>query len=388
MAETCTVAFGRYVKRLRERRGLSLDDLHTRSQSFPETLMKGYMSRVENGRQKLAFAKMIPLSRILEVPPDVLVERMELDLELDKVGGPETEGLSYAELFAGMKAAMDAGDRWAAYGYSRDALVRAPVDPPLRQYESQDDQYNSAVMNNASCAIGLARNRFALNELEFVASMPGKTAKDQILIERLCSCYFRLNQVDRAMPLLDRAIAEQRDDGPTPALGYLLSTKALFCNHLERHDEAVELFSEVYKCFPEDTHRTEAARARINLAGTFFFLRRFRAARQALASFQKILEGDREHRLVALSHILYGDLDAAEGSGSKAEEHWKTAADLARKIGDEESRFRAEFRVFKLAHEEKRDRTMRVGLKKLTRLAAKVPSELAELAEFRALSRD
>ena len=98
MAENCTKAFGRYLKTLRERRGLSLDAVHSLSQTFPDVINKGYLSRCENGHQKLAFAKVIALSRIYEVPADVLVDRMELDMELDRVGGPETEGKTFKEL--------------------------------------------------------------------------------------------------------------------------------------------------------------------------------------------------------------------------------------------------------------------------------------------------
>ena len=92
-----------------------------RSQSFAEILMKGYMSRVENGHQKLAFPKMIPLSRILEVPAEVLVERMELDLELDKFGSPQTESMTCAELLREGDEAVRQGHRWTCYGFYRDA---------------------------------------------------------------------------------------------------------------------------------------------------------------------------------------------------------------------------------------------------------------------------
>ena len=61
---------------------------------------KAYLSRCENGRQRIAFSKLIALSRIYEVPPEVLVERMELDLELDRIGSPDTAGLNFVELRA------------------------------------------------------------------------------------------------------------------------------------------------------------------------------------------------------------------------------------------------------------------------------------------------
>ena len=114
MAEEWHLAFGRYLRTLRNRRGLSLQEVASLSQSFPDTVNKGYLSRCENGRQSLAFSKVIPLSRIYKVPADVLLERMELDQELERVGGPETEGMGFAELTGAGAKAMDEGRRWDA----------------------------------------------------------------------------------------------------------------------------------------------------------------------------------------------------------------------------------------------------------------------------------
>ena len=52
MAESQNIAFGRYLRTLRKRRSLSLQDVASLSQAFAETLNKGYLSRCENGRQR------------------------------------------------------------------------------------------------------------------------------------------------------------------------------------------------------------------------------------------------------------------------------------------------------------------------------------------------
>ena len=75
LAESCSTAFGRYLKALRERRGLSLDDVHSLSQTFPDKIQKAHLSKCENGRSRLAVSKLIPLSRIYEVPSDAIAER-------------------------------------------------------------------------------------------------------------------------------------------------------------------------------------------------------------------------------------------------------------------------------------------------------------------------
>ena len=87
-----------------------------------ERVGKGYLSRCENGRQRLAFSKMITLCRVYDVPSEVLIERMELDLELDRVGGPEAEGLEFEELTNSGKESATRGASWEAYGFFRDAI--------------------------------------------------------------------------------------------------------------------------------------------------------------------------------------------------------------------------------------------------------------------------
>ena len=111
MAESCAKSFGRYLKTLRERRGLALDDVASLSKSYADSVAKSYLSRVENGLLSLALPKMIPLCRIYEISTEALVERLELDLELDKLGAPETSGLQFGEMLARGKAAFEHGRR-------------------------------------------------------------------------------------------------------------------------------------------------------------------------------------------------------------------------------------------------------------------------------------
>ena len=122
MAETSNRAFGRYLRALRRRRGLSLLDVCTLSQAFAEPVNKGYLSRCENGHQRLAFAKVVPLGRIYGISAAVLLERIGLDMELDRVGSPQTDGLSYSELLDAGKT--DAFAR-ASSGMPTDSCVTA-----------------------------------------------------------------------------------------------------------------------------------------------------------------------------------------------------------------------------------------------------------------------
>src|SRR4030095_6168707 len=93
MADPSIVAFGRYLKIVRERRKLSLEDVAHLTKAYPEPVNKGYLSRVERGLNHVGFSKMVALSRAYEVPLDAFGERYALDLEVDRLRNPpETAG--------------------------------------------------------------------------------------------------------------------------------------------------------------------------------------------------------------------------------------------------------------------------------------------------------
>ena len=77
MAESWTIAFGRYLRTLRDRRGLSLDQVEGLSEAFPDPIRKAYRSRCENGHQSPAFSKVVALCRIYEVPAEVQTKARE-----------------------------------------------------------------------------------------------------------------------------------------------------------------------------------------------------------------------------------------------------------------------------------------------------------------------
>ena len=200
MAVSCHVAFGHYLRTLRERRGLALEDVWTLSQTFPESLNKGYLSRCENGKQKLALPKVVAISHIYEVPSDVLVERLELDLELEKIGGPPTEKLSWAQLREAGTNATKHGHFWAAYAFFRDSsfLVRA-AELDEASYKTKNEQIVLTFMNCATIASSLGKHRYALYEFSFAETAPDCGSDTTTLIaERLASVYSNLQDTAAA----------------------------------------------------------------------------------------------------------------------------------------------------------------------------------------------
>ena len=72
--------FGRYLRRIREDRKLSLDAVEEMTLGYPEPVTKSHLSRIENGRAVPTFPRMFALSQIYGVPISSMAERFESDL--------------------------------------------------------------------------------------------------------------------------------------------------------------------------------------------------------------------------------------------------------------------------------------------------------------------
>jgi tetratricopeptide (TPR) repeat protein len=387
MAEKWTHAFGRYLKTLRERRGLSLQDVASLSQAFTETLNKGYLSRCENGHQSFAFPKMIALSRIYEVGADVLLERLELDMELDRVGGPATDGLTFAELTRKGSEALNEGLRWDAYGYLRHALLTVADAPVSRSFRDSGEQASFAYMNCSTAARGLGRYRFALHELQYVRSTGAMSDGAQpVLLERLSQAYRGLGQLELARISAEDAVDAVEKLGESKWRGYVYSNRATQAHCDAEYEIAASYYQKSFDAFRQEGQQNECARALNNLAQAFYSLGRYGAARRALVSADAMMQNLNQHRTQALSYMLMGELDDRDKQHEKAAKLWREAAEIGRRLNDKELRFKAEFLLFKQAKGFGNEAVARSIQRRLSKLAQWVPKSTPELQEFARLA--
>lgn len=382
MAEPCTQAFGRYLRILRERRKLSLEDVCSLSRTFPDPVTKGYLSRCENGKQRLAFAKMIALSRIYEVSAEVLVERLELDMELDRVGGPDTANMQYDALLARCRAAVDGGLYWDAYAYIRDAVHLA--------FEPDDSTCASelvvAQMRCATIARALGRYRYALHEfLQLRSDSRLEPSLRRLLLERLASCYENLQHLGLAEKYADEAITESVASGDETYLGFMYNTRALIASQRGNTELAASFYNKGYTLFRDQGRRVECPRMLNNLAQCYFNLRRYKAARRALEASQVLSLQVGQNRSFALSQLLLGEIDELEHRPHDAERRWREAVEAAKRLNDRVLRFKGEFLLFRRAIASEDQPAARAIGRRLRRLAPSIPSSVTELASFKAI---
>lgn len=384
MAETWARAFGRYLRTLRQRRGLSLQEVCSLSQAFAENVEKGYLSRCENGHQGPAFSKIIPLSRIYDVSGDVLLERLELDMELDRVGGPDTEGMSYEELTETATVAIEKGYSWTGYALIRDAIPRASVDPLKANFGSRDEQVDCAHMNCATAARRLGRRRFALHEYTAIDAAGTLGPRSRvILLERLSVSYRVLKRFERALKHVDEAISLAKTLEDFGLLGWAYSSRACLAFAQSDLKNAADFFQRAYDAFRQGNDQFACARSLSNLAQVFFDLGRLGAAKRSLAAAIKLAVRLDQPRVQALSNILLGEIDSAEHRETHATRRWREAADIARKLDDKVIRFKAEYFLYKQAQANGNRPVARSLQRRLRKLAHWIPDDTPELLDFR-----
>ncbi len=388
MAESSGKAFGRYLRMLRERRGLSLDDVRSLSQTFPETITKSYISRCENGYHKLALPKLIPLSRIYEVPADAVLERMELDLELDRLGGPDTEGKSFAELSEAGAEANEHGYRWEAYAYSRDAMIRASNSPVRERYRDLDEQVSLAILNTSTMASGLGRNRFALHEaLHVLGTNRVSSTNHARVCDRVACIYRRLGLADLADHYSDLAIQEATATDDRFGLAFMYSTKAHVALSRSDPQTAIPLFHKSHTLHRDLGQSETAASVLVSIAECHLDLQRIRAARQACDSALRMLESGSPCVTQASALAVMGKVADAEGHSDRAARLWHDAMDVAKECRDRVLKFKIELLLFRRALRVGDDSAARAIQRRLRRVSPWIPAELQELTEFRDLVR-
>lgn len=390
MAVSCHVAFGHYLRTLRERRGLALEDVWTLSQTFPESLNKGYLSRCENGKQKLALPKVVAISRIYEVPADVLVERLELDLELEKIGGPSTEKLSWAQLREAGKNAMSHGHRWAAYTFLRDATLKAnKADLDASSFGSLKEQIVVSFMNVAGIAHTLGKNRYALEEFQFAEKCTGLSPNSKIQAALgLASAHRSVGNTGLSQQHADIAL-ERLDVCPNSSLEpWVYSLHGMARMKRKELAEAIPWFQKAYDAFRNRGMIKDGAQELIGLADCYHELRKLRAATRTLDAVRTIADKHSLLRIKALALTIQGLVDQDSNKPKSAEKNLREADKIAKELNDGILRFQIEFYLYKHALAQKQMASARAIRRRLDQLSLSVPSTVEQMMEFRELVRE
>ena len=379
------VAFGKYLRLVRERRKLSLTDVVTLTKSYPEPIGKRYLSRVERGLARVGFSKMVALSRAYEVSLDAFGEKLALDLEVDELkDAPDTKGKTFGELADLGKALGQKGFRWMCYAAMRDALHRAASDPVHTAFRDREEQIVWSALSHGVSAQSLGRYALAFVEFTFVRANEAALSPDRLpVIYQLLAVAKRLRgELRGAMELATRAI-ELAERSPTRHyLGDAIGTKALIANQSGDHALAVSTYQEAFAAYKAADRRIDCARTLNNLAQAYFDMKRYGAARRSLGAADRLATELSADAIRVRSRILMGEIELIEGDPAKASQAWHDALEIARKTHDTVAYFKAEFQLFNLAIQQKNVTVTQALARRLNRLMPWIPRTEPEVEDF------
>jgi tetratricopeptide (TPR) repeat protein len=385
MAERMLVAFGKYLRLLRDRRKLSLSDVATLTKSYPEPVGKGYLSRVERGLARVGFSKMVALSRAYDVSLDALGEKLSLDLEVEELkNAPSTSGKSYGELTDAGVIFNQRGLKWHCYAVIRDALPLASVAPLHGSSRNEREQRTLATFAHGVAARMTGRNALALVEFEFVMNHLDALSEENVpvVFQQSAVAKRHLGAFDEANVLADRAVELATKAPEQKHLGDALETRGLLASQTNDHERAIAVLQTAFAAYKTVGRRVDCARTLNNLAQSYFNLRRYKAARRALGAAERLATELDANAIRARSRILLGEIEALDGNTRKASTLWHDAIELARRIRDTVVHFKAEFQLFKLSIAQGNLTVTNSLGRRLSRMTPWISRSEPEIAEF------
>jgi len=395
VAESAPVAFGRYLRVLRERRQLSLDRVARLSETSARPIDKGTLSRFERGQQRLALSTVIPISHIYSVPVEVLVERLELDTELEHLGAPDTDGKSPAELRRmGSKALMRRNRRWDAFACFRDAFHRLELEGADESGEAPERQAAVAQLNLASVVRSLGKNRLALHELTDLERSGRIGARlNAIVLDRISHCHRCRGDMDLAERYADAAIAEAREFGEGRILSVAQFARGIVAIDQADHEQGVTYLQRAFRSNRDAEGEGLAllsnpgfeANTLLHLAEAYSCSGSYEKAGYAARSAKRLSTRAGLPGAQAYSELALGELDERAGRHERAIQRWRHSAKLADSMHNRRLGFSAEFYVFRQALHRGNQALARASRRRLERLAPWVPEHFPLLGEFREL---
>jgi len=307
--------FGRYLRRIREDRKLSLDAVEEMTLEYPEPVTKSHLSRIENGRAVPTFPRMFALCQVYGVPISSMAERFETDLR--RGGAVNVDGLTDDEIFERLVDFRNCGRYDAALD-----MTTAAIELVRKRDSTFKFEFSRRVAEwHVNCLIHLGRLETAKIQCEDLLGLfPPSSEHHLNLLLSFIRCSYRLGRYTVALMGLDRvdSILKSGDWSPK-TLGVAETIRGPAFYTMGAYDRALTSFENAIRIFSELGDRFEVCRARINLGSTLMEPGKLGAALRHLTMAVKVAEENKYERLQALglSHLAVvqyrkEDLDLAE----------------------------------------------------------------------------
>jgi len=307
---------------------------------------------------------------------------MRLDLEVDRIGAPDTEGHGPGSLFRASLASSRSGRLSNAYAQVRDALMKRHPEVELDHVGSIAEQDAACVIMLATFASRLGATNLAYFELTRLRPMELSPYYRAVLHDRLQVQFRRRGELDRAANSGDEAISiaerERFSDLVAPfrenrALTFVASGE--FARAIQCHQDAIANYSENHP-------KSDRIHAFMRLGETYIASGRRASARRVLTVARRDAHAEGLSRTESQCLCLIGDVAWESKQYDNARILWKEAAALLRGYHDVRLRFALDVRLFRLALHVRDAPSSRALRRRLTRTLPAVAVDLPEVAEF------
>jgi transcriptional regulator with XRE-family HTH domain len=175
---TGQIRFGRFLRRHRERRHLTLDAVEALSSNFGQRISKSNLSRLENSQASPNLSKLGTLSLLYDVPLSEMVERYEIDRRLQciEVHAP---GSGTAETIEAAIGRMKAGNYLEALALIRS--TREALKLGDRRSAGTDPDYRRLFLAEVQCLLHLGFYECARVDAERALALEELGVEDTLL---------------------------------------------------------------------------------------------------------------------------------------------------------------------------------------------------------------
>ena len=373
--------FGRYLRRIREERRLSLDAVEEMSLGLPERVTKSHLSRIENGQAVPTFPRMFTLSQIYGVPVTSLAERFELCLRAQMLP-PAAATRSFEDVSQDARKLCMSGQHAEALLLYESLLDRIAELQPMEARRWTIDLR----LNSINCLKKLSRLATAKEECEKLLTLTDLNPTQEVLaLQYFAMCCHRLGKYTVALMAIEKA-EEKVSTLPDPRANaaMIAMLKGNLHSSAGRYDEAAAGFRTARTIYQQLSDPFESCRAQINLGAALIELGKTSEASRLLNEALNAAEHGSYDllRTLCLSHLALiayrrGDIETAEAYCLRSNL-------LARPREYVSILFRNCFYLWRIAQARGDDPAARANERTLRTYLNRVEPDVAEAAEFRA----
>jgi tetratricopeptide (TPR) repeat protein len=367
--------FGRYLRKIREDRRLSLDAVEEMSFGFPGRVTKSHLSRIENGLAEPTFPRMFALSQIYGVPIAFLAERFEADLRREMRPAELSEKTIDVAL-------REARELTVAGRYSEALVIYEAI---VERATDRDRQLESRLLA-INCLIHLGRHGLAKEECEQILSTPELPGPQRIGgLRSFAICCFRLQKYDLALMALEQAERDPTAGALTTSLqAELKAIRGNLLSEVGRCAEAIDAYRAARALYKELKISFEVCRVTINLASTLIELGETNQAKHHLRQALAESEAGGYDRLTALALSNFGLIAFREADPAATESYCIRSNALARPREYLAVVFRNCYYLWRVAVDAGDEAGARSHERALKRYAGRLEETIPELERYRA----